>query len=124
MSVKSEQAIAVDFTTNSSTGAATDADALPVGTLVVDGVDNAAVVTVTNKGTGNYKAEVTLPAELTAGARVQIRIAATVGGVAAKAIIWEDFVDKRVGDLNDLTAQQVADATKLAPSAGDADPDS
>jgi len=125
MSVKSEQTIAVDFTTNSSTGAATDADALPVGTLVVDGVDNAAVVTVTNKGTGNYKAEVTLPAELTAGARVQIRIAATVGGVAAKAIIWEDFVDpKRVGDLNDLTAQQVADAAKLAPSPGDADPGS
>jgi len=85
----------------------------------VDGVDNAAVVTVTNKGTGNYKAEVTLPAELTAGARVQIRIAATVGGVAAKAIIWEDFVDpKRVGDLNDLTAQQVADAALLAPSEG------
>ncbi|HQA69234.1 MAG TPA: hypothetical protein PK801_12980, partial [Aggregatilineales bacterium] len=31
---------------------------------------------------------------------------------------------KRVGDLNDLTAQQVADATKLAPSAGAAAPGS
>jgi len=105
MSVKSGQAVTTEFTTaDPTTAAATDADSLPTGTLVVNGTDNAATVTVTNKTTGVYKAVVTLPA-LSAGDIVGIRIAATVGGVAGVAKVWEDVADtKRVSELNDIAA--------------------
>ncbi len=106
MSVKPSDAITIDFTTqDASTGAATDADSLPTGKLVVNGTDNAATVTVTNKETGVYKAAVTLPAELSAGDEVQIRIAATVSTIAGKAVIWTDQVDtKIVSELQDIAA--------------------
>lgn len=95
MSVESGQSIAVDFTTQSpATGAATDATGTPTGTIVVNGTDNGASVTVTNKGTGYYKAGVTLPA-LSAGDRVQLRIAATVSGVSALAYVWGDYCEVR-----------------------------
>ncbi len=62
MSVRSAQAITVEFTTRVfSTGVGTNADSTPTGTLVLNGVDNAASVTVTNIDTGRYKAAVTLP---------------------------------------------------------------
>jgi hypothetical protein len=93
MSVRSGQTVTVDFTTTSpTTGAAANADSTPAGTLVVNGTDDAAAVTVTNKSTGVYKAAVTLPT-LAIGDRVQVRIAATVGGVAAKEYVWEDAKD-------------------------------
>lgn len=107
MSLKSGQSITVDFTTQNTSGAATDAYSTPTGTLVVNGTDNAATVTVTNKSTGNYKAAVTLPT-LSAGDVVQLRIAATIGSTAAKAIIFQGVADtERISDLNDLTAAQV-----------------
>ncbi len=106
--VKPSQVIAVDFTTrNPSTGAAKNAKTTPTGVLVVDGVDNAATVTVGAIATGIYSANVTIPV-LTAGQVVQIRIAATVTNddavdIADSAIIWQDIVDtKRVADLNDV----------------------
>jgi hypothetical protein len=58
--VKSGQSVTVDFTTLAATGALANAASTPTGTLVVNGVDNAAVVTVTNKATGIYKASVIL----------------------------------------------------------------
>jgi hypothetical protein len=102
MSVKSGQSVTVDFTTaNPTTGAAANADALPTGKLVVNGIDNAATVTVTNKATGVYKAAVTLPT-LTAGDVVSIRVAATVATVAGVGVVWTDVADtKRVSDLKD-----------------------
>ncbi|MDY0292791.1 MAG: SdrD B-like domain-containing protein [Desulfuromonadaceae bacterium] len=102
MSVKSGQAVTVDFTTaNPTTGAAADADALPTATLVVNGTDNAATVTVTNKATGVYKAAVTLPT-LGAGDVVSLRVAATVATIAGVGVVWTDTVDtKRVSDLKD-----------------------
>jgi len=102
MSVKSGQSVTVDFTTaDPTTGAAADADALPTATLVVNGTDNAATVTVTNKATGVYKAAVTLPA-LSAGDVVSIRVAATVATVAGVGVVWTDVADtKRVSDLRD-----------------------
>ena len=108
MATKPSSSVTVDFTTQTpSTGAATDADTLPAGTLVVNGTDNGATVTVTNKETGVYKAAVTIP-DLTAGDEVQIRIDATVGGVAGKAVVWTDHVDTKLNaNLQDLTAAQV-----------------
>lgn len=53
MSVKTSDAITAEFTTaNPTTGAAADADSLPTGTLVINGTDNGATVTVTNIDTG------------------------------------------------------------------------
>lgn len=90
--VKSGQSVTVDFTTLAATGALANAASTPTGTLVVNGVDNAAVVTVTNKATGIYKASVILPS-LAAGDLVQLRIAATIGSVATAGIIWQDVAD-------------------------------
>lgn len=95
MTVKSGQAITVLFaTSNATTGAAEDATVGPAGTLYVDGVPNAAAVTVTNLVTGVYKAALTLPA-LTAGQVASLRIAATVG-VAAEGIVWQDVSDTAI----------------------------
>ena len=115
MSIKSGQAVTVDFTTqNPSSGAASDADSLPTGTLVVNGTDNGATVTVTNKATGVYKAAVTLPS-LSAGDVVQIRVAATVSSVAGVGIVWQDVADtKLVSDLNDAASAPSAAANATA----------
>lgn len=105
MSVKTSDAITAEFiTANPTTGAAADADSLPTGTLVLNGVDNAATVTVTNIDTGRYKAAVTLPT-IASGDTVQLAVAATVSSVAGKAIIWTETGDtKRNADLNDIAA--------------------
>ena len=93
MSVRSGQSITADFVTSRfDTGAATAADSLPTGTLVVNGTDDAATVTVTSKTGGKYKAAVTLPT-LAVGDVVQIRIAATVNSVAGIGVIWTDQKD-------------------------------
>jgi hypothetical protein len=115
MSIKSGQTVTVLFTTQTpATGAATNADALPTGLLYVNGVVNAAVVTVSNITTGVYKAAVTLPA-LTAGDLVSLRISATVATIAGEACIWQDVADtKRTSDLNDLDAAGVRTAVGLA----------
>lgn len=114
MSVKSGQAVTVDFTTaDPTTGAAADATSLPTATLVVNGTDNAATVTVTNKATGVYKAAVTLPT-LAAGDVVSIRVAATVATVAGVGVVWTDVADtKRVSDLRD-EAMRGTDGALLA----------
>jgi len=91
--VRSAQAVTQPFTTCSpTTGAAVNADSLPTAVLIIDGVDNAATVTVTNVTTGAYKAAVTLPA-LTAGQCVALRVSATVAGVAGLGIVWSDLAD-------------------------------
>lgn len=108
MSVKSGQAVTAVFTTSHpTTGAATDADSTPTGTLYVNGTADAASVTVTNITTGVYKAAVTLPS-LSAGDVVDIRIAATVNSVAGTGVVWSEVADtKRVSDLNDVSTAQV-----------------
>lgn len=113
MSVRSAQSITVDFTVTGSTGALVNADSLPTGTLVVNGTDNGAVVTVTNKATGIYKAAVTLPT-LAVGDVVQIRIAATVSGVASGAVVWTDSKDLAIsssGGVAGLTITPILCAT-------------
>jgi hypothetical protein len=105
MTVKSAQAITVLFATaNPTTGAAADATGTPSGTLYVNGVANAATVTVTNVTTGVYKAAVTLPA-LTAGDIVSLRVAATVATIAGEAVVWQDVGDtERLSDLATASA--------------------
>lgn len=94
--VKSAAAVKIVFTVcDPGTGAAIDADSLPTGTLHVDGVDNAAAVTIANGGTGYYTAAVTLPA-LTAGQIVGVRVTATVAGIAGQGIVWQDTADTAV----------------------------
>lgn len=113
MPVKPGETISIDFpTSHPTTSAAADADSTPTGTLVINSTDNGATVTVTNKETGVYKAVVTLPSSgLTDGDEVQIRVAATVAGVAAKGYVFTSYVDsKYIGDLNDASAAPTAAA--------------
>lgn len=93
MSVRSSQSVTVVFSTSRfDTGAATNADSTPTGTLYLNGTANGATVTVTNIDTGRYKAAVTLPT-LAAGDIVDLSIAATVNSVAGKATVWRDTCD-------------------------------
>jgi hypothetical protein len=111
MAVKTGDAIAVSFTTQRfDTGAATNADSLPTGTLYVNGVSNAATVTVTNTTTGQYRAAVTLPT-LATGDRCEIAIAATVNSVAGRGIIWRDACDIATDSTGRVTVGSNADKT-------------
>lgn len=74
-------------TTSPSTGGAMNADALPVATATVNGVDDAGfALTVANLDAGRYKITGVVPA-YAAGTRVQVSIAATVGTIAGKAVV-------------------------------------
>lgn len=81
--------LTVQFTTqNPGSGAAANADSLPTGVLVKNGVDTAVVVTITNVGTGIYNASWTIPSSYVEGDEVQIRISATVNTVSGNDILW------------------------------------
>lgn len=82
--IKTGQAWAGLFVTLDATGAASAADSAPTGTLYVDGVSNAASVTIT--GSNPYKFAVTLPT-LTAGQRVDMYITATIDTIATAGIV-------------------------------------
>lgn len=104
MSVRSGQSITVEFTLrNFSTGAAQNGDSLPTGTLVLNGVDNGATVTVTNVATGRYKAQVTLPT-LAVSDWVELNINATVNSITDNGIIWRDTKDFFAGCIPDVVA--------------------
>ena len=87
------QTLVADFRTFNSSGVLTNADTTPTGTLVINGTDNAASVTVTNKATGKYKASVTLPSTITAGDIVQLSIDATISSSASGGIIFSGAAD-------------------------------
>lgn len=88
MTVKTGATWAGTFVTLDATGAL--AAGTPSGTLYVDGVANAAEVTIT--GSNPYKFSVTLPA-LTAGQRVDMYITATISGIATAAIVASEQAD-------------------------------
>lgn len=112
MSVRTGQSVTVEFPTQRfDTGAATNADSTPSGTLVLNGVDNGASVTVTNVDTGRYKAAVTLPT-LAVGDIVELYISATVNSVAGKAIVWRDTKDVVIDSAGLVDANTV----KVGPS--------
>lgn len=101
MSIQAGIAVAIEFSTRAfSSGIKTNADSLPVGTVVANGTDDAAPVVITNKATGLYKAVFTVPAALVTGDQVQLRIAATVGGISDNDVVWEDSIDEPVAGVS------------------------
>lgn len=104
MSYKPNDFIAEEFITSSATGAAANADSLPTAALVKNGIDDGAVtLTVANVDAGRYKITGTIPSGYAAGDKLQIAVSATIGGVAAKAIVPIGVLDsKRNADLNDF----------------------
>ena len=110
MTVKTGSAWAGTFVTLDATGAlAASADA--AGTLYVDGVANAATVTIT--GSNPYKWSVTLPS-LTAGQRVDMYITATIATVATAGIVASEQADTvRLSDGVVVNSGTVTNLTNL-----------
>ncbi len=79
-----------EFITSTSTGAATNADSLPTGTLNQNGTDVGTTVTVTNIDAGRYKATFTIPTTYSPGDEVCCTISATVSTVVGKAVIFAE----------------------------------
>lgn len=91
MSIAAGATIYEQFTTHAlATQALVNADSTPTGTLVKNGTDTAVTVTITNKGTGIYVAQFTIPSTYVAGDEVALRIAATIGGVATGKVVWQE----------------------------------
>jgi hypothetical protein len=115
MTVRASQSVTRLFTLRRfDTGAASNADSLPTGTLYVNGASNAASVTVTNVTTGLYTAAVTMPSNLAIGDAVELRINATVNSVSDNAVIWQDMADVAINSSGAVTAGTVSDKTGYA----------
>lgn len=93
--------------TKDATGALAAAAAGPVGTLYVNGVANAATVTI--DGENPYSWAVTLPA-LTAGVSVSMYVTATIGAIETASVVAEDVIDNpvTVTTNNDKTGYELA----------------
>jgi len=123
MTVKTGQAWAGTFVTLDATGAL--AAGSPAGALYVDGVADAAAVTIT--GSNPYKWAVTLPT-LTAGQRVDMYITATIDTIAtagivasaqADTVLVSDIVGADSDTLETLSDQLDAAATASSITALD-----
>jgi hypothetical protein len=100
------------FVCSSGSGAAVDADSLPVATASRNSVDDAGfVLTVAKIDTGRYRITGQVPA-YSVGDLVDVSVAATIQGVAMKAI-----VDAFEVIAAPATAAQVADAKASADAA-------
>ena len=119
MSLRPGDAFAFEFQVTAADGALTDADSAPTGTVVRNGDDDATpTVTIANKATGRYKASGTVPSGYAAGDVVQVRLAATVGGVATGGVQPLGVLDSaRVGEVSAQLAQQVADEGTITTGA-------
>lgn len=90
MSVSSGQLISVVLTTRSfNTGQAVNADVLPKGDLVINGVSSTNQVLVTNITIGRYSMTVTLPTLIT-GQIVQMIATTTIQGITNSTVVWFD----------------------------------
>jgi hypothetical protein len=78
--------IYLSFTTQDGTATAVNADSTPTGTLRRNGANSAQSVTVTNNATGDYTASAAIPLPWSGGDLLEMIIAATVKGVAGKAV--------------------------------------
>lgn len=92
MSPKLEETIYVDFITSASTGAAADADSTPTCEVFEDATDTAILsptVTKRTSKTGNYRIPIACTAAngFETGKSYNVVASATVGGVAAKAVV-------------------------------------
>src|SRR5947209_5704095 len=101
--------IHLSFTTQNTSGAASDADALPTVSLRRNGTtDSSVTVSVAHNGAGDYTATATLPLTYSGGDNLDLLVSATIGGVAAKEILC-------MGPL-DRTPQIVASAIATTPA--------
>ena len=100
--VKTGQVWIGSLVTRDATGALATPSVGPAGVLYVEGVADAASVTIS--GTNPYKWSVTLPA-LTAGQSVSMYITATIATITTGAIVAEDQADTaRISDVETDTA--------------------
>ena len=113
--VKTGQTWSGIFVSLDATGALATPTVGPAGTLYVDGVSNAASVTVT--GSNPYKWTVTLPT-LTAGQCVSMYITATIATIATASVVAEDVAD--TVRLSDVPAVNVTLWKGTAPADLDA----
>jgi hypothetical protein len=123
MNLKPGQAYYQEFTTASpTTGAATNADSTPTATANRNGSDDGTFsLTVANLDAGRYSVTGTVPGGYAAGDIVVITAAATVGGVAGKAVIGQFEIDtKRVSDPLQLDLTEAVPTTNTAQTIGDA----
>ena len=118
--IKVGSTIVIEFTTSDPiTGAATDADSLPTGVVTRNGVDNAAIVTIANKATGEYTATFTLDVGNSFADQdvVALVITATISTVVSKAVVWQDTLSTVM--LSELSAAiWAAEITELAALPG------
>jgi len=107
MTVKTGSAWAGSFVTLDATGAVTAATGTPSGTLYVDGVADAATVTIT--GSNPYKWSVTLPT-LTAGQRCDMYITGTIDSISTAGFVASEQADTAlVSEVKTDTAAILAD---------------
>jgi len=97
----------IEFTTASTTGAAADADALPVATLARNGVDTNVTLAVAKVDTGRYKITGTIPSDYADGDWIAVYVAATIGTIAAKNIAHNGVVASSSLDLDQLIGTDV-----------------
>ena len=88
--VKSNQVIARAVIFPDGKGTLATSTRGPAGVLYVNGVANAAVVTIT--GTNPYKFSVTLPT-INAGDILQMYVTATITAIATAEFVWREMVE-------------------------------
>lgn len=120
MNPKLEETIYLDFIASSpTTGAAADADSTPTAEVFEDATDTAVLsptVTKRTSKTGNYRVPVACTAAngFEAGKSYNVVASATVGGVAAKAVIGRFQVRTRsVDDASTYAGGDTAGTTTL-----------
>jgi hypothetical protein len=114
MTVKTGGAWAGIFETLAATGAFATPSVGPAGVLYVDGVADAATVTIT--GSNPYKFAVTLPS-LTAGQRVDMYITATIDGIATGNPVASEQADTAlVSEVKTETAAILEDTAAIGTS--------
>jgi hypothetical protein len=87
------------FVTQDGTGAALNADSTPTATLRRNGSNDGSVtVTVANNAAGDYTASATIPATYSGGDLLELLVAATVKGVAGKALFWLGSLERNQQD--------------------------
>ena len=88
------QSVEIQRTTQNATGTAVDADSLPTAEVIKNGdLDATPTVTVTDKGVGQYELAWTIPSAYSTGDTVEIRMYATVSGVAGSAIVFTTVLE-------------------------------
>jgi len=118
--------IILDFTVHlPTTGAVSDADALPTVEIWEDETDTTlAGGTVTKRvgKTGNYRVAVVATAAngFEVGKSYNVVVTVVAGGVTAKAVVGSFFIDgKRLSDLNDIAAGTVMGKSPATLAAAD-----